>query len=991
MKKTFWALAVCLICFLTIHSQTTNTGDIYGKALLADGSPLPGVTVTLSGQTIAKLHMVTSVEGNYRFLRLSPGRYDLTFELEGFKTMVRKNIQVQVAGAATVNVIMETGVLTETVEVVGKMAMIDTRRTTVGTNISSEVMQSLPTGNSVVAIVNLTPGVYNLTPNVGGMGGNTRFTGSGTIPHQNQFFIDGASADNTDYYARTLGASINTQYLEETQVSVGAHDITNRQGGVQVNFITKRGGNKISGNAFINLMDKKFEMNQTLPANMITSKYVPQGIERSWEYGANLGFPILKDHLWFFGSAVMGDTMSRSYTNVVSRADGGSPNYYGKINAQYRNTKAEFTYNWSNSKSIGRFYSEHANTTRDSSSTTEVFVARADHSIGNLLISGKYSYVKGFSGGNGHGYTLTGTGKTYAEGATFAYPGMACARNFDYADDYYATPNATQSYAYATGTRPYGIVDVNYYRENILGGDHEFKVGVEADRAEYKRVNMPMGQFLNVFNYKDSNYPGGKVDYISILRDGVHDLITDRTGFFFQDTVTYKKLTVIFGLRYDIHQWKWKELIVHEHNAINLDGSSWLRTNAPAWIPYLGEIILPAGTASLKPKAWSPRLSFTYDLTGNGRNVLKLSFARYGGALDNAELNGTQLALGSGYPVFTTPFVDANNNYWPDKGEFTAYTPNEINQILKEKKLPGWNYYGYSGVNQDGPLPRKVPSTIIGPDFKPRTVDEVILGFEKQLGDDFVIQANAQYKRNFNEQYNRAYFGKKDNPRLVTKGDFILAGTDPVTGRPAYQLNPALGSASGNFFTNYKDSYRSFYGLQFQFHKKLSHHWMLNVSADFNDFTFHWADDEYYGSGQDLIDYFDGAPELSSYTTFANWQFKINGIWQLPAGFTLSGILTSQQGLPVAVYVNRYLGVSFPAKGTKFGDSRLGNVSILNLALERTFPLDENKEVVLSVRGYNILNDTTVTAVNMNSIPQLFLATEVVRPGIIQFGVRVNF
>jgi hypothetical protein len=987
MKRFSLVLALWALCFLVVYSQQ-NTGDIYGKVLLSDGSALPGVAVTLSGEKAGKMQMTTSTEGNYRFLRLSPGLYNLTFELEGFKSLLRKNVTVNASGTVTINVIMETGALTETVEVVGRTTMIDTRKATLGAHISSNLMEQLPTGNSIASFVNLTPGISTANTPVGGIGGTTRIIGSGTIPNQNQFTIDGASADNTDYYERSLGASVSTFYLEETQVSIGAHDITNRQGGVQVNFVSKRGGNKISGDSYVYLMDKKFEMDQTLPKEMLAKGWIPQGVERKWDYGMNLGFPIIKEHLWFFGSAAMADLTSRSLTNVTSRPS-YNPNYFGKINAQLGNLKAEVSYNWNTSQSIGTFYSVHANTTRDSNSPTSVFVGRADYILGNLLVSGKYSYVKSRSQGNGHGFTLTGTGKTYADGATFAYPGMACAQNFAYSDAYYSTPNATQSYADATGIRPYAIFEGDYFREKLLGGDHEFKVGFDVENAEYIRVNMPMGQFLNAFNYKDSSYPGGTLNYISILRDGVHDLLTDRTGFFFQDTANYKKLTVVFGLRYDMNQWKWKSVTIHEHNALNLDGTSWLHTNAPAWIPYLGSITFPAGSVP-SINRWSPRLSFAYDLTGDGKNVIKMSLASYGGAVGNAELNAANISKGSGFPVFTTPFVDKNNNYWPDIGEFTAYTPDQIDQIRKDKTLPGWSYYTYSGMNQAGPLEGKAPTTIIDPNFKPRSINEVILGFEKQIGNDVVVSATGSYKKNFNEQWLRSYFGTKDNYRLITKDDFLLSGTDPVTGRNVYIQNPALGQPAGAFFTNYKNSFRTYYGLDLQFSKKLSHHWMMNASLDYNDFKYHWTSDEYFGSGQGMLDYYDKAPDPIIIGD-SKWQFKINGLLQLPWDFSVSGIFTARQGFPITAFVNRFQGVNLAASGVKYGDTRLANVSILDLLIEKIFLVSETTQIILFVNGYNILNNTTVLSVNANAIPQDFQAQSVISPGIFQIGARIKW
>ena len=67
--------------------------------------PLPGVNVTLTGEVTGKMTAVSSANGNYRFLKLAPGNYDLSYELEGFKNVDRQSIRVNVGASLTLNVI----------------------------------------------------------------------------------------------------------------------------------------------------------------------------------------------------------------------------------------------------------------------------------------------------------------------------------------------------------------------------------------------------------------------------------------------------------------------------------------------------------------------------------------------------------------------------------------------------------------------------------------------------------------------------------------------------------------------------------------------------------------------------------------------------------------------------------------------------------------------------------------------------------------------
>ena len=90
MKQAFrMLLAIAMLATLTFGQ--TSTADIYGTVVLPDGSAIPGVAVTLTGDVIGQKALVTSEEGNFRFLRLPPGNYQLKFELEGFKSAMKKD------------------------------------------------------------------------------------------------------------------------------------------------------------------------------------------------------------------------------------------------------------------------------------------------------------------------------------------------------------------------------------------------------------------------------------------------------------------------------------------------------------------------------------------------------------------------------------------------------------------------------------------------------------------------------------------------------------------------------------------------------------------------------------------------------------------------------------------------------------------------------------------------------------------------------------
>src|SRR5262249_19850757 len=108
----------------------STTGTIQGKVADTSGGVLPGVSVTATSPSMMGVQTsVTTAEGIYRFPALPPGTYSLTFELAGFNTLKRENIQIAMGFTATVNVELAVATLQETVTVTGESPVIDTSNT----------------------------------------------------------------------------------------------------------------------------------------------------------------------------------------------------------------------------------------------------------------------------------------------------------------------------------------------------------------------------------------------------------------------------------------------------------------------------------------------------------------------------------------------------------------------------------------------------------------------------------------------------------------------------------------------------------------------------------------------------------------------------------------------------------------------------------------------------------------------------------------------
>ena len=340
MKKLVLLLAA-LALISSVAVAQVQLADIYGTVVLSDGSAIPGVTVSLTGDVTGKMTTVTSEEGNFRFLNLSPGNYELKFELEGFKTVIRKGIRLFVGKNVTLTVPMETTTIQEEVIVTAKAGVVDTRKTSVGVNISKEMIQSLPTARNPFTVLSLAPGMMVDRVDVGGAdsGQQSNFLAGGGSKDDTTWNVDGANiTDNSAIGAAP--AYLNMNAYEELQITVGANDIGAQTGGVQLNFVSKRAGNRFAGDFHLHVQDKAWEQKQPLTPYMASKKFVTPGINRLYQYGVNFGGPVIKDHVFFMGSYAIQDIHGR--TPLTNDEDATwLISGYAKMNFQLGNTTGD--------------------------------------------------------------------------------------------------------------------------------------------------------------------------------------------------------------------------------------------------------------------------------------------------------------------------------------------------------------------------------------------------------------------------------------------------------------------------------------------------------------------------------------------------------------------------------------------------------------------------------------------------------------------------
>jgi len=290
--KTLISLGTLLLMFSPLAlSQSKETGAIVGKAMDEKGTPLPGVTITLTSPSLmGTRYAVTNVEGQYRFPALRPGPYTVKAELQGFATIVRENIRLTTTLRLTVDVTMKLSAVEEEITVLAISPTVDVKTSeTASVTLSDEVLRSIPSSQFVRDIINLAPGVDQDVAY-----GASEGTG---ISYQ----VDGMDVSDPELGSAWVFLDYNT--LEEVKIlGIGLNAEYGAFTGVIFNTITKSGGNRYSGHAEFIFQDTKkgFWTAENNQEYIKEFPYLESPLQGLFDISLHLGGPVKKDKIWFF-------------------------------------------------------------------------------------------------------------------------------------------------------------------------------------------------------------------------------------------------------------------------------------------------------------------------------------------------------------------------------------------------------------------------------------------------------------------------------------------------------------------------------------------------------------------------------------------------------------------------------------------------------------------------------------------------------------------
>ncbi len=299
MKRCFWGLAALLPLTTSVFAQGT-TSRLLGTVNDPSGAAVAAVQVRLTNEgTNQTFNAVTADNGAYFFESIFVGKYTVEVEAPGFKKFIAKGNVVNIGQPTTVNIVLQVGAVTESVEVSGAYEQVQTSTSgNIGNVFSEQIIKDLPIvgsrGRNPLDLVLRQPGVVSGANTGGGIHVN------GARDRAWNYTIDGIDANETSAGGSSF-APIRTNPDSLAEFKVLTSNATaefGRNSGAQVSMITKSGTNEVHGQGFWFYRTPRFNASEW-QAN-VQGQGKPQFQQHI--YGGSVGGPIVKNKLFYFGN-----------------------------------------------------------------------------------------------------------------------------------------------------------------------------------------------------------------------------------------------------------------------------------------------------------------------------------------------------------------------------------------------------------------------------------------------------------------------------------------------------------------------------------------------------------------------------------------------------------------------------------------------------------------------------------------------------------------
>jgi outer membrane receptor protein involved in Fe transport len=929
--RSSWIKGLALLAAFALLAPVAlaqTTGRIEGRVSGENGDPLPGVTVQVSSPALQGDRIaVTDAGGNFRFVGLPVGTYNLRASLEGFGIVEQPSINVQLDRTVTLALTL-TGAFGEEVTISGTAPIIDTTSTTSGANFGEELIEDLPTTRTFTGLAFQAPGVVS-----GGLGRNPSIGGASAA--ENRYVIDGLDTTNAAF--GTVGTAVPQEFVREVEVKTGGYEAEygGALGGV-INVITKSGGNELEGDIFAYYNDDSLQ-SDTPPVPTVGRNL---GFEE-YDFGAALGGKIIQDKLWYFVAA----------------------------NPSYQDSFVETLGGLEDTEELDRVYYSGKLTWQLNPNHQLVASGYGDPGEGNDTILGSYGRIgtNDEFGATNYGLTYNGTfsssvfaeasvGRYEEEEVSEPYDGFGggprisvhttagfvrnlVQQNFNCGGnlDPFYSPFAVYFTAFGCEGATFRVDDNVNARDEIRGAltwfgntgpiDHEVKVGGSVRDVEYKDSASYPGRNLDPFFDSDGTLVdagGMRGQRIELRGDHVRFIdydqnsegSTDEQAVYLQDSVRFNDyFSLNLGVRADSFESRGV-------GSDNLEASGGLPRH------------LDFGFSDMV----APRIGFTWDAFQNGRSKI---YGHYGRFYESVPLDINVRAFGNElfqFYLFDYPTDAAGNVVMPtldNPGDFFAQS-----------------IFG--------------TGTGVDPDLEPMYTEEILGGFEYEvvsnvaIGLKYVTRDINNVIEDISVTAGHTYF--------ITNPGQQFCG-DPVLGGPIFDENldiPLPGEC-----VNFPAAVREYEAVELTLNKRFSNNWQLFGSAVWSENFGNYGGLFRQDNGQldpnitslfDLPSLLEGATGLLP--NDREYQFKLYGSYLWPFRLTTGFNFQYLDGTPISqLGAHSLYGLDerFVTPRGSFG--RTPDVWNLDLSLQYPIALG-GSDLKLIVDVFNITDEQEATVVD---------------------------
>lgn len=946
-------MALVIMAVPNAFGQTVGgtTGAITGKVADESGAVMPGVTVTVTSQALQGARTaVTGPDGTYLFQQVPPGTYRANFELAGFETVMREGVSVGLGLTATINVSMKLGSLSETLTVTGASPVVDVTATKTTTIFDSATIAAVPNSRDIWALLAVTPSVQMQRIDVGGStaASQTGYSSYDTQSNQHRPLIEGLVMTEG-----TSGAGMfyDQGAIDQAAITTAGMPAEMPTPGIFTQIVFKSGGDIYTGHLYIDKEAQGLQSHNIDPSDTALCpsgrclSVQPQDLNRNlghYDFNSDIGGFITKDTLWWYFSGRLQDFNAQKPNLAIPYGGLTMQNAMGKVTYS-ANKNNKFTgfamvnhlhdVNRLDTYLISAAVARHsgASSTWDNYWWTHLYKASWENVISSTtfldVVGGQYKY-------NFFCNSYAPDMPAFADLATNVVSGGN--------QDGWATIPA----------RNQALATLSKYKEG-WAGSHNFKLGGEWLRETYTFLRGDRGNPAlpnNAIQVLNNGNPS-QVYLFQSPSESQNGLYT--FSGFAQDTWKMSnRVTLNVGVRVD----HYRAFLPAQEGPTG----GWFNVSPPSSFAAINNVIswtLPA-----------PRIGAIYDVSGDGKNVLKV--------------NGSMYWWNPGTNISQNVNANPPNWYhaysWADKNANGLWDPGEQGQLISQA----------GGVG----------SAVIDPNAKDQRTDELSTFFEHELMPSVALRGGYVYRRINNflllVNANRPY-GAFNVPLSVTDPgpDGRLGNADDGGVIQAYNLNPAyLSLPVVNTETNLPGT-ATFHNVEVSMTKRPTGRWSLQSS-----FAYHWnraMDTGYFGNTlrgtaapanpNDTINTDGGRYD------FTTWSAHVVSPVEVGWGLRVTPTLRLQSGQSFGRFIVAQLNYGAQRILTEPMDAeRQANVVLLDARVERQFVMHQQK-VAVFLDAFNITNANTAVNETWSSGASYLLPSVIVAPRILRFGAKFDW